>query len=657
MALSKLVFKPGVNRDQTNYASEGGWYETQLVRFRSGYPEKFGGWTVSNINPYTDSARAIFSWSTTDGANLLAIGTNSRVYVGAGTTLYDITPVYATYTTSTTPDTDNCIGTTNASKTVTVTLTGHGATTGTYVTFSGIAGPTIGGIPVTEMNTTVQVTVIDANVFTFQATTTATSTTTSQGGTAITAVVYMPAGFPITTAGYGWSTSTWGRGTWGSGSTSPIFQPARLIFMDKFNNDLVFNTQYDTVSGAGGEIYYWEYNNSLSNRAVLLSSVSGAVAVPQKVGKILFTPQGFLLALGCTTYDPLATPPDYLGTYDPLLIRWSNVDPDIGPEPENWQPTTTNTAGFLRLQSGSRIVTAINTRQETLVFTNTSLTSIQFLGTAEVFGLQELSHNISIIGANALTGSNNITYWMGRDRFYTYSGRVDTLPCTIRQYIFTDLNFTQSALIFAGVNNKFTEIIWFYPSANSNEIDRYVVFNYLENIWYYGQLERTAWLDSGVFNNPVGLDNGWVYQHENGTDDGQPLGAPPLPITAYIQSADVDIDDGDKYMLIRRVIPDINFRGSETANPVTGLPIVPEADITVGVRNFPGAASSTTNAEGQTTDATIVTATATIDQYTNQVFIRARGRQMNFKIASDTVGTQWQLGLPRVDARPDGTRN
>jgi len=657
MPLSKLVFKPGVNRDQTNYASEGGWYETQLVRFRSGYPEKFGGWTVSNLNAYTDSARSIFSWSTTDGANLLGIGTNSRVYVGAGTTLYDITPIFATYTTSTIPDTDNCIGTTNTSKTVTVTLTGHGLTSGTYVTFSGIAGPTIGGIPVTEMNTTVQITVIDSNTFTFQATTTATSTTTGQGGTAITAVCYMPAGFPITTAGYGWGTSTWGRFTWGSGSTSPIFQPVRLIYMDKFNNDLVFNTQYDTVSNTGGDIYYWVYNNTFSNRAELLSSVSGAVAVPQKVTKILFTPQGFLLALGCTNYDAAATPPDYLGTYDPLLIRWSNVDPDIGPEPENWQPTVTNTAGFLRLQSGSRIVTAINTRQETLVFTNTSLTSIQFLGTAEVFGLQELSHNISIIGPNALVGSNNITYWMGRDRFYTYSGRVDTLPCTIRQYIFTDINFVQSALIFAGVNNKFTEIIWFYCSAQSNEIDRYVVFNYLENIWYYGQLERTAWIDSGVFNNPVGLSDGWVYQHENGTDDGQPNGLPPLPIEAYIQSADVDIDDGDKYMLIRRVIPDINFRGSETIDPVTGATIVPEADITVGVRNFPGAASSITNAEGQTTSDAIITATATVDQYTNQVFIRARGRQMNFRIASDTVGTQWQLGLPRVDARPDGTRN
>jgi hypothetical protein len=657
MALSKLLFKPGVNRDQTNYASEGGWYDTQLVRFRSGFPEKFGGWTVTNLNAYTDSARAIFSWSTTDGSNLLGIGTNSRVYVGAGTTLHDITPVYATYTNATSPSSSNCIGTTNGSKTVTVTITGHGATTGTYVSFSGIAGPTIGGIPVSEMNTTVQVTVLDSNTFTFQAITTATSTTTGQGGTGITAIIYMPAGFSIATAGYGWGTSTWGRGTWGSGSTSPIFQPARLIFMDKFNNDLVFNTQYDTVSGTGGEIYYWTYNTAFSNDAVLLKSLAGAVAVPQKVTKILFTPQGFLLALGCTNYDAAAAAPDYLGAYDPLLIRWSNVDPDIGPEPENWQPTVTNTAGFLRLQSGSRIVTAINTRQETLVFTNLSLSSLQFLGNAEVFSLQELSHNISIIGANALVGSNNITYWMGRDRFYTYSGRVDTLPCTIRQYIFTDINYEQSALIFAGVNNKFTEIIWFYPSASSSEIDRYVVFNYLENIWYFGNLERTAWIDSGVFNNPVGLADGWVYQHENGTDDGQPLGAAPLPITSYIQSADVDIDDGDKYMLIRRIIPDINFRGSETTNPVTGATIIPEADITVGVRNFPGAASSTTNAEGVSTGATIVTATATVDQYTNQVFIRARGRQMNFRIASDTVGTQWQLGMPRVDARPDGTRN
>ena len=657
MPLSKLVFKPGVNRDQTNYASEGGWYETQLVRFRSGYPEKFGGWTVSNITPYTDSARAIFPWSTTDGAQLIGIGTNSRVYVGAGTTLYDITPVNGTFTTAA----NNCINTTSGSKTVTVKITGSGVTNYTYVNFSGIVGTgspqTIGGIPITEMNTTVQCTAVDANTFTFEATTAATSTTTNQGGTGITAIVYMPAGNPIATAGYGWGTSTWGRGTWGSGSTSPVYEIARLIFMDKFNNDLIFNTTYDVNNTSGGFIYYWTYTSSFSNRAVLMSSLTGAVAVPQKVTKILFTPQGFLLALGCTNYDAGASAPDYLGTYDPLLIRWSNVDPDNGPEPENWQPTTTNSAGFLRLQSGSKIITAINTRQETLIFTNSSLSSLQYLGTEEVFGLQEMSHNISIIGPNAVIGSNNITYWMGRDRFYTYSGRVDTLPCTIRQYIFTDINFTQSALIFSGINNKFTEVIWFYCTANSNEIDRYVIYNYNENIWYYGNLERTAWIDAGNFTKPIAFNNGWIYNHEDGPDDGQPLGAPPLAIDAYIQSADIDIDDGDKFMLIRRIIPDVNFNGSETTNPVTGATIVPEALITVGVRNFPGAASSTTNLEGQTTEANIVTASATIDQYTNQVFIRARGRQMNFKISSDTVGTQWQLGLPRIDARPDGMRN
>ena len=661
MPLSKLVFKPGINKDQTDYASEGGWYYMDKARFRSGFPEKMGGWVVENQNAYTDSARSLFSYNTTDGSSLLAIGTNSRIYVGAGTTLYDITPIQNTYTHATTPSTDNCINTTSGSNVITVNITGHGATTDTWVDFSGIAGtgvpPKIGGIPVSEMNTSVQITVIDANTFTFETSTSATSTTTNQGGTSITAVFYMSAGYPVTTAGYGWGTSTWGRGGWGSGSTTPIYDPARLVFFDKFNNDLVFNTIYDSVSGIGGDIYYWVYNNSFSNRGELLSSVSGAVAVPKKVTKIMFTPQGFLLALGGTNYDATAPAPDYEGSYDPLLIRWANVDADIGPEPENWQPTLTNTAGFIRLQSGSKIITGINTRQETLIFTNTALISLQYLGTAEVFGAQPLSLAISIIGPNAVTGSNNITYWMGRDRFYVYSGRVDTLPCTLRQYIFQDINYEQSQIFFAGVNNEYNEIIWFYCSANANEIDRYVVYNFLDNIWYYGQLERTAWIDSGVFNTPIGVDGGWVYKHETGTDDGQPLGASPLPLVAYIQSADIDIDDGDKFMLVRRVIPDVNFNGSETANPVTGAALTPQATVTVGVRNFPGAASSSVNEEGQITDGDVVTATATIDQYTNQVFIRARGRQMNFRIGSDTLGTQWQLGMPRVDARPDGRRN
>jgi hypothetical protein len=286
-----------------------------------------------------------------------------------------------------------------------------------------------------------------------------------------------------------------------------------------------------------------------------------------------------------------------------------------------------------------------------------SLSSLQFLGTSEVFGVQEVSSAITIFGSNTVIGANNKVYWMGNDKFYIYSGRVDTLPCTLTRYVFSDINRTEQALFFAGQNAEFNEVIWFYCTANSNEIDRYVIYNYAENIWYFGDLERTAWIDSGVIDFPVAAKDGYVYLHEFGNNDGQPAGAPPLAIPAYIQSADIDIEDGDKYMLIRRVIPDVNFTSSDTTNPVTGAPIVPEVLMTVGVRNFPGAASSIINAEGETTAKDVVTSTATIDQYTNQVFIRARGRQMNFKISSDNVGTQWQLGMPRVDARPDGLRS
>ena len=646
MPLSKLIFKPGVNRDQTNYASEGGWYDTQWVRFRSGFPEKMGGWEPKNLTAYNGAARSLFSWSTTDSNILLGIGTDTKMYVGAGTSIYDITPIRATFTS---PTTNNCISTTSGSKVITVTLTGYGGITGDFVTFSGVVGP-IAGIPASQFNAEQQITYVDSNTFTFTVTTAATSTTSSQGGTAITAAFQINVGYTTSTAGYGWGTSTWGRLTWGSGSTSAVYFPARLIFQDKFNNDLIFNIQ-------GSYIYYWIYTNAFNTRAVLLSSLSGAVAVPQQVGKILFAPSGHLLAFACTNYDASASGPNYLGTYDPLLIRWANVDADIGPEPENWQPTLTNTAGFLRLSVGSRIVTALRTKQEILVWTDVSLSSLQFLGTSEVFGLQEVSSATTIFGANTVIGANNVVYWMGNDKFYTYSGRVDTLPCTLRQYVFNNINRTQQGLFFAGQNAEFNEVIWFYCTAASSEIDRYVIYNYAENIWYFGDLERTAWIDTGVIDYPVAAKDGYVYLQEYGNNDGQPNNAAPLPIPAYIQSADIDIEDGDKYLLIRRIIPDVNFNKSETINPVTGATIVPQVTMTVGVRNFPGAASSTTNAEGQTTAKDIVTSTATIDQYTNQVFIRARGRQMNFKISSNDVGTQWQLGMPRVDARPDGLRS
>jgi len=653
MPLSKLVFKPGANRDQTNYASEGSWYEMDKVRFRSGFPEKIGGWRVQNFTYYAGTARSLFAWGTTDGGQLLGIGTDVKNYVAAGTYLYDITPLRVTFTSGSTPSSDNCIDTTNAVAKINVNIVGHGCVTGDYVTLSGVVGTgspqKIGGIPITEINGEHVITVVDGDNFTFTTTTTATSTTTNQGGTAISVACQINVGYSGTTFGYGFGTSTWGRSTWGSSSVVPVALPPRLQFQDKFNNDLVFNNRY-------GYIYYWVYTSNFSNRAVLLSSISGAVAVPQQVTKILFAPSGHLLALGCTNYDATAGAPNYLGTYDPLLVRWANVDADIGPEPENWQPTLTNTAGFLRLQQGSEIVTAVNTKQETLIWTNTALTSLQFLGTTEVFSQQLLSSACTIIGPNTVVGANNITYWMGNDKFYTYSGRVDTLPCTLRQYVFDDLNREQSDLFFAGSNAEFNEIIWFYCSANASEIDRYVIYNYAENIWYFGTLVRTAWIDAGVLGYPTALNDGNIYFHEYGHDNGQRPGVAPLPIDAYIQSADIDIEDGDKFMLIRRIIPDVNFRSSDATNFVTGATVTPEVTLTVGVRNFPGAAISTTNAEGVATNADVITSSATIDQYTNQVFIRARGRQMNFKISSDTIGTQWQLGMPRVDARPDGLR-
>ena len=653
MPLTKLVFKPGINRDKTNYAQEGGWYACDKIRFRQGFPEKIGGWEVQNFNQYVGDGRSLYSYNTLTGDSVFGIGTNLKMHVAAGTTVYDVTPIRDTITS---PTTNNCFATDGSTTTVTVNITGHGALNGDYVTFSGATGP-VGGVPASELNAEHQITYIDANSFTITVTTASTSVVAAGGGTSISAAFQWNTGFGVATLGYGWGTGTWGRSTWGSGSTLPIYLQPRTIFQDNFNNDLIFNVK-DSF------IYYWVYNNSFSNRAVKLSSIAGAVAVPQQVNITLFAPTGHLFAMGCTEYNAAGASPDYLGNYDPLMIRWSNVDATVGPEPEKWQPTATNTAGFLRLKSGSEIISAINTRQETLVWTDYSLTSIQFLGTQEVFGLQELSASISIMGPKVVAEANNMVFWMGNDKFFVYSGRVDTLPCTLKRHVFDNITREQASIFFAGTNREFNEVVWFYMSGASGatDIDSYVIYNYQEQIWYYGSLERTAWIDATIADHPTGLSNGWVYSHEKGNDDGQPLGAAPVGISAYIQSADIDIGDGEQFMLTRRIIPDVDFTDSDLNNSVTGAALTPEATITVGVRNFPGATVATTDVAGATLARDVVTATAPatstaiIDQYTNQVYVRARGRQMNFKIESDGIGVQWQLGMPRVDARPDGRR-
>jgi len=720
MALKKLAFKPGINRDITNYSNEGGWFACDKIRFRKGYPEKIGGWTVVNFDAYKGDARSLFSYKTTSGDEIVSVGTDQKFYLLTGTTLKDITPVRKTFES---PDTDNCFDTTSGSTTVTVNINSHGASDGDYVTFSGATA--VGGIPASDLNKEFQCENVTGNAFEITVDTAATSTVTGGGGTGITATFQISIGVSNLGAGYGWGAGTWSRGTWGSGADTPVLFPERLIFVDQFNNDLIWNVQDDTI-------YYWEYDSAFSNISVPLNTLTGSRAVPTQVGKTMFTSSGHLLALACTEYyrdttagssistitnsgttatittasthglevldwvefsgqTPVAYQGEYqvtevpstttfkvvllqnpggsasvVGTYDsinytvgapydPLLIRFANVDADTGPNPEEWKPEVTNTAGFLRVKGGSIIVTGFNTRQETLVFTDTSLNSLQFLGTSEVFGLQDISDNINIAGPNVVAEANNVVYWMGQDKFYAYDGRVNTLPCTLKQYVFDDINPAQSNIFFAGTNREFDEIIWFYCSAGSNTIDRYIIYNYQENLWYYGTLERTSWYDSQVLKFPLATNDGYVYKHEDGIDDGQPLGAEPEAIDAYIESADMAVEDGERFVLTKRVIPDINFTNSEQNNPVTGDPQTPTAIMTVGVRNFPGASVSTNDVEGNTLSRDVITS-ATIDQYTNQVFVRARGRQMNFKISSDTVGTQWELGSVRVDFRPDGRR-
>lgn len=638
MPFLKLRFKPGINRDTTNYANEGGWYECDKIRFFSGYPQKIGGWIESTSERFIGTCRQLWNWITSYTDNLLALGTNKKVYIEVGGQFYDITPLRATFTT---PDTDDCIETTDTSDIVTVNVTAHGCLVGDYVTISGVTGD-VGGIPDAEINTEhVVLTVPDANSFTVQVTTAATSTVAAGGGSSIDIECQIHPGFPSITAGYGWGTSSWGSDGWGLASPVPVFLPQRDWWFDNFDNDLIMNIRADTTGAGiavGGPIYYWERGTSvnpttsLATRAVLLSSLSGAADVPETVMQILVSQNDkHLLAFGCQPYGGAS------GDFDPLLIRWANQD-----DPVNWEPLPTNSAGFLRVSRGSRIVRALATRQEILVFTDTHLYTLQFLGTTDVFGLQEYADNISIMGPRSVISANNITYWMGLDKFYMYDGRVKTLPCSLREYVFKDLNFAQSDQIICGTNEGFNEVWWFYPSGNSTWVDRYVIYNHLDQIWYYGQLGRTAWLDVASRDLPVAVytnqaqDPGVLYTHEVGIDDA---GA---PMESFIQSSDFDImeDSGEKYMLTRRMIPDINFNTSTAQDP--------EVTLTVRPRNFPGS-----NFQNDPSDSQRVINTS-VNTFTEQVFIRTRARQLALKVSSADLGVQWQLGNPRLDVRPDG---
>jgi hypothetical protein len=638
MPFQKLQFKPGVNRDQTNYTNEGGWYECDKIRFRSGMPEKIGGWLKATPNYILGTCRQMFGWITSYADNLLAIGTNKKAYIEVGGYFYDITPIRAT-----TAAGDVTFTATNGSSTITVLDTAFGSAAGDYVTFSGAVS--LGGnITAAVLNQNYEIaTAINNDAYTIIAKNPTTgvavlanASDSGTGGNATVGAYQISVGAPGGTYGYGFGTGTWNDNYgWGLASPDPVFIEQTDWWFDQFDNDLAMNIR-------NGAIYYWQRGSlstpdtALATPATLLSGLTlngvAPVDVPNRAMQVLVSQNDkHLLAFGCQPYA--GGPTDF----DPLLIRWATQD-----QPNVWNPLVTNTAGFLRVARGSQIVRAIPTRQEILVFTEATLNSLQFLGTNDVFSLQEIGDNLSIMAPRAVTVVNNMTFWMGHDKFYVYSGRVETLPCTLRNHVFNNINYNQASQIVCGTNEGWNEVWWMYPTANSNYNNAYVIYNHLERIWYYGSIERTAWLDSPLREYPQAIytDNtaqiGYLLDHERGTNDDT------AAMTAYIQSSDFDLMEGDQFMLTRRMIPDINFSGSTATNP--------EASFIVRPRNFPGSAYQSNASNTQRVIET------TVDQFTDQVFMRARARQIALKVQSTGLNTQWQLGSPRLDMRPDGKR-
>lgn len=657
MPFIKLQFKPGVNRDQTDYSNEGGWYECDKIRFRSGYPEKLGGWVKPTPTAFDGVCRQMWNWITTYQDNFLALGTDEKVYIELGGNYNDITPFAPALAGS------NTFAVTDTIALVTVTTAAAlpvWLDTGEPVLIAGFVSA-LGGIPIDELNAVQTITKTGADSFTFTVATPA-SSTTSVSGSGYTVQTEIEPGNAITVSGLGWGAGPWGRDTWGLGTTTGgVFLPQRDWWFDNFDNDLVMNIR-------NGTPYWWARGTadnpatalavhaiSLSEYAFNWATATGAPtytpteyadAVPAQVMQLLVSQQDkHLIAFGAVPFGSTST-----ADFDPLLIRWADQD-----TPEDWIPSQFNTAGDLRISRGSKIVRALPTRQEILVWTDTNLYTLQFLGTTDVFGLQEYADNISVASPRAMASAASITYWMGQDKFYAYTGRVETLPCTLRNHVFNNIDFGQSDQIVCGTNEQWNEVWWFYPTAGSNYNNAYVVYNHLERIWYYGTIDRTAWLDTPLrqypqaANTPITVDgatvttgDGFLYNHESGLNDDE------LPMVSYIQSSDFDLDDGDNFMLTRRILPDIGFDGSANG-------IRPEVTLEIRPRNFPGSTFSSDAADTQSVvGSTVIQSTVT--SYTDQVFVRARARQMALKIQSDMLGVQWQLGAPRLDARPDGRR-
>ena len=636
MPLSKLQFRPGINKESTSYSNEGGWFDCDKVRFRAGFPEKIGGWAKKTPNSHLGVTRALHPWQTISLANYMGVGTNVKYYVLYGGAYYDVTPLRATTSAG-----DVTFAATNGSSIITVTETAHGAIVGDFVTFSGAA--TLGGLVTAEvLNQEYQVeTVPSANTFTIIArevnpvsritvngiytpvAVTANASDSGNGGGSTVGAYQLNIGLNTSITGDGWNAGTWGRGTWDSATTPTVESVLRLWTHDNFGEDIIINIY-------NGGLYYYDSSAGLTNRAVVLSLVSGAVSPPSVATKVLVSDVDLhVIAFGCDSEDDP-------GTQDPLLIRFSDQRNAL-----DWKATVDNTAGDLKISSGSKIITAIETKREILVFTDTSIYSMQFIGPPDTFGITIVSEGISIRSPNSAVAIEDNVFWMGNNEFYVYNGAVQKVPCTLRDFVFSDFNTLQSEKVFAGVNSSFSEVWWFYPSSSSNEIDKYVIYNYQQQIWYYGSLNRTAWLDRGVNELPTAASTDYyLYNHETGDDDGST--DPVTAITAHIESSQMDIGEGDQFSFINRIIPDLTFRNSDIGKKAT---------LSLKARNFPGG----NYLQSDSTDIS-KTATVPVEQFTNDAFIRLRGRSFALRVESTETGISWRLGSPRVDIRPDGRR-
>jgi hypothetical protein len=632
MPLQKLQFKPGINREGTNYSNEGGWYDCDKIRFRSGNPEKIGGWAQQSPNQFLGVARSLWGWVDLSGNNFLGIGTSQRYYIEKGSDFNDITPFNTTSTLL------NPIATSYPTTPTVVTITDatYHPAIGDYVYISGasaVGGITLSGeYVVTTLPTSTTYTVVSATA----------ATSAASGGGTVTIGYILPAGTDVAVFGTGWGTGPWSRGSWGSGYTSVLQTQLRLWSNDNYGQNLF-------IAPRGGSIFYWLASGGVASRAALLSTLSTAAGysgtyVPSATYQILSAPiQQFIIAMGANPYTA-GTP----GTaFNPLLVRWSDQANEY-----QWVPDVTNQSGEFALSNGSQIIGARSTRQEILIWTDTALYSMQYLGAPYVWGFQILMDNLSIMSPNAMITVNNVTYWMGRDKFYMYSGRVETLPCTIRQYIFQDINIDQNYQVFAGSNEGYNEVWWFYVSNDTEgntTVDKYVIFNYLDQVWYYGSMARTAWLDSSLQPYPLAADyNRRLLYHEKGVDDNATTAT--LPIDAYVQSSDFDIGDGHNFGFVWRILPDVNFNGSNVNAPSVTMTVKPRQNsgTAYGAADNPTVQSSNVYSNTQNF--------YNVQEFTGQVYTRIRGRQMAFRIESADVGVAWQLGAPRIDIRPDGRR-